>query len=311
MTATFLRRDTSETMSGILLAASSFAFSSGGDVIYKLLAAGHPSYQIMAVNSLFALIPVFLCVWWFGGARIIHTARPARHIMRAMLGLSSTLCGVFAFRYLPLTEVYAIIFAGPLLVTALSSRFLGEKVDRAGWLAIGGGFAGVLIVIAPAAMTTAQASQNFWLGRAAALLCVLFYALSVLMVRSMKSHETSLTFSVFGYGVAMTAGLVLWLLFGAPPLTAQELHMLVLAGLINSIGSLCLTEAYCRTPIALVAPFQYTQIVWGALAGFILWHNIPPPSLVAGAAVVMACGLFLLRKGTATKVTRPSVSLSR
>lgn len=300
MTAILFRHDTSETMSGVFLAAAAFAFSSGGDVIYKMLSAGHPCFQLLAINSLFALIPVFFCVWWSGGLRLVRTARPGRHLIRAGLGVISTLVGVYAFKSLPLTDFYAIIFAGPLLVTALSSKFLGEKVDRAGWMAIGGGFAGVLIVIAPAFLAGGAqgvSTVETMIGRGAALLCVLFYALSVLMVRRMKGQETSLVFSVFGYGVSMSASLVLWLLFGAPPLSMAEIHMLMLAGLVNSIGNLCLMEAYCRAPVALVAPFQYTQIVWGAIAGFALWHAVPQPSLVAGACVVMASGFYLLHRG--------------
>jgi drug/metabolite transporter (DMT)-like permease len=285
----------------------------GSDAIFKLLSTGHPGYQILAVSGLFALIPIFTRAWMMGGIQRLSTTRPLLHLLRACIGVLSTLAAIYAYERLPLTDYYAIVFSGPLLVTVLSSFWLGEKTDRARWIAIGAGFCGIVAVTNPFQAGAFDSDSTAMIGRLAAFVSVFCYALSVIMVRRMRGGESSLAFAFFGYSVAIAGGLVFWLVRDTPPMDSNNVAHLALSGLLGGIGNICLMEAYHRAPIALVAPFQYTQIFWGAIVSYVLWQTLPDSSLITGASIVIASGLFVLYrdlrgiKPPGTPVRKPSI----
>lgn len=285
------------SLSGMGLGAAAFALMTGVDIIYKLVAAHHPAYQIIFVAASFGLIPILAWAQMTGGIKRIQTTHPIQHTARAMASLMSGFAAIYAYSRLPLTDFYAIVFAGPLLITVLSFLCLGEKVDRSRWIAILVGFGGILIITDPTgheAHGSAVAAVTLAMGRFAAFISVACYAVSVLMIRRMRLGESNMAFPFYGYMTAMAfcAGL-LWF-EGAPELTNQEIIMLVFAGIMGGIASICLNTAYQRTPVALVAPFQYSQILWGSLAGYFIWDHVPDQPLVTGAVVVAACGLFVI-----------------
>jgi drug/metabolite transporter (DMT)-like permease len=286
----------STNRTGIVLGAFAFALLTGADTCFKLASPGHPAYQILTVSGVFALLLIFFRAATGGGAKLLGTSRPALHLLRAGVGVMSTFAGIYAYSHLALTDYYAIVFAGPLLVTALSALWLKEKVDRARWVAIAAGFCGVLVVANPFAASDAATPTDALIGRLAAGASIFCYAVSVIMVRRMRTGEQSMTFALFGYSVSIVGGLTLWLIFDTPPLGVGDVALLALGGCLGGAGTLCVMEAYYRAPAALVAPFQYTQIFWGALASYALWHLLPGPSLVAGAVIVAASGLFILRR---------------
>ena len=284
----------SKDLSGIALAASAFALTTGADSIYKLLSTGHPAYQLLAVSGLFSLLPIFGRAFMTGGPSQLATTRPLLHLVRAAAGVLSSLAAIYAYERLPLTDFYAIVFAGPLLVTVLSSFWLGEKVDAARWCAIAAGFGGILVVANPFQHGAGDSGKEILIGRVSAFVSVFCYAVSVIMVRRMRIGESSMTFSFFGYLTAIACGLLLWLMRDTPTLNASDIAHLALSGTLGGIGSLCLMEAYHRAPVALIAPFQYTQIFWGGIASYFIWKIVPSSSLMAGATIVAASGLFIL-----------------
>ena len=131
------------------MGAIAFALMTSVDTIFKLLAEHHPAYQILFVNACFAFIPILTWAKMTGGLAQLRTIHPAQHFSRATVSLMSAFAAIYAYSRLPLTDFYAIVFAGPLIVTAASSLWLNEKVDRARWLAILIGFGGILIVTNP------------------------------------------------------------------------------------------------------------------------------------------------------------------
>lgn len=285
------------------LAAVAFALLSSVDTIFKLLAAaGHPTYQILLVNGCFALAPILLWTMATGGLQRLQTVRLPQHLARGCTSVVSTFAAVYAYTRLPLTDFYAIVFAGPLVVTAMSAFWLGEKIDLTRWCAILVGFAGILVVTNPLAspllhqhhkaMTIEQSAAM--LGRFAAFISVFCYALSVIMIRRMRGLESNMSFSFYGYLTSLLISGALCFLNGMPDLTLDDVAHLALSGTMGGISSICIMTAYHRTPVALVAPFQYTQIIWGALAGFLIWQHVPSHHLMAGAAIVAVSGLYLI-----------------
>jgi drug/metabolite transporter (DMT)-like permease len=283
------------SLSGVTLGAVAFALLTSVDTIFKLMATrGFPAYQILLINACFAIVPILLWTMMTGGLTRLHTARPAQHLVRGGISVMSAFAAIYAYSRLPLTDFYAIVFAGPLIVTALSSFWLGEKIGVERWLAILIGFAGILVVAGPFDAHSSVYNANVSLGRFAAFVSIFCYALSVVMIRHMRLGESNMSFSFYGYVAAFIIGGTWFALHGGQPLKASDVSCLALSGTINGISSICLMTAYHRTPVALVAPFQYTQIIWGALAGYILWAQTPTMQLILGAVIVAASGLFVI-----------------
>lgn len=284
---------TSSSLSGMIMAAVAFALLTAMDTIFKLVAAGHPAHQILFVNACFALVPVLGWTALTGGVGRLRTLRLPQHLARGCTSVLSAFAAIYAYSRLPLTDFYAIVFAGPLIVTVMSSFWLGEKVDALRWMAILCGFSGILIVTNPFGH---EGSTNIALlgGRFAALMSVFCYALSVVMVRRMRMGESNMAFSFYGYVSSLVVGgIVLWIK-GGPALGLFDIGHLALSGFLAGVASICLMTAYHRTPVALIAPFQYTQIIWGAVAGYFLWDHVPDLRLMIGAVIVAASGLFII-----------------
>ena len=287
-------------LAGTLLAAIAFALLTSVDTIFKLMSAGHPAYELMLVNGIFATVPIVGWAYLSGGFSRLHTARPLLHFGRGSVSVASAFCAIYAYSRLPLANFYAIVFAGPLLVTALSAFWLGEKIELSRWIAIAIGFVGILVVINPFALSATHI-PGVALGRIAAFLSVLCYSLSVVMIRRMRIRESNLAFAIWGYIAAVTIAGALALIGSMPPLRIADLGHLAFSGTLAGISSICLMTAYHRSPVTLVAPFQYTQIFWGALAGWLIWHQLPGQHLVIGAVIVALSGLFVIYKETRIK----------
>jgi drug/metabolite transporter (DMT)-like permease len=263
------------SLPGIMLAAAAFALLTAVDTIFKLMAARNfPAHQILLVNACFALIPILAWTMMTGGLARLATRHPIQHLMRGSVSVMSAFAAIYAYSRLPLTDFYAIVFAGPLIVTALSSFWLGEKIEIGRWFL----------------MPSATAAG----GRFAAFVSVFCYALSVVLIRRMRLGESNLSFSFYGYTAAVIIGGTLFAVLGGLPLQKSDILGLALSGTLAGISSICLMTAYHRTPVALVAPFQYTQIIWGAVAGYALWAQMPGVRLVIGAFIVASSGLFVI-----------------
>jgi drug/metabolite transporter (DMT)-like permease len=281
-------------IAGMALAATAFALLTAVDTIFKLMAEGHPAYQILLVNGCFAVLPIITWALLTGGLGRLHTERPYLHLLRGSVSVVSAFCAIYAYSRLPLVDFYAIVFSGPLIVTALSAFWLNEKVDSARWLAVMVGFLGVVLVTHPFKNSGSGHNLEMMAGRLAALLSVFCYSLSVIMIRRMRLGESNLAFAFYGYVASITISGTLLLISGGPPMLPADIAHLGLCGFLAGFSSICLMTAYHRSPVSLVAPFQYTQIFWGALAGWLLWAHLPDKHLVAGAFIVAGSGLFVI-----------------
>ena len=279
---------------GSLLAAFSFALYSSADLILKLSAAGHPVAQLLTINGFFALLTIVTAALATGGLARLATRRLPQQVVRGLLGTLSGFCGVYAYSRIPLVDFYAILFSGPLLVAALAVLLLKERIDLSRWMAIIAGFCGVLVIVDPAALTAAVAGDNVMMGRGAALLCVTGYALSMLLVRRMRATESNLAFSFYGSVLMTSVAGCLWANEAATALTSSEIVALAASGILGGVAGLCLVTAYMRAPVALVAPFQYTQLLWGAFFGYVVFNNVPEARMLAGAVIVALSNMFLI-----------------
>jgi drug/metabolite transporter (DMT)-like permease len=272
---------------GIGLTALSMAVFSGMDGISKLLTAEFNPFQIAWTRFFFILLLLAPFLLRDGG-RKLRSTRPVLQVARGFCMLASGLLFITGLSLLPIADATSIGFVSPLFVTALSIPILGEQVGVRRWSAVLVGFLGVLLIVQPG-------SSAF---NAAALLPVgssACWALGLIFTRIMQSSDAVLTTlawsTALGFLVLTPVALPLW---EAP--SAAGWAMLFGAAVLSAIGQLFLISAFRFAPASLLAPFSYSQIVWATLIGFFVFATLPAPHTWAGAAVIVASGLYILHR---------------
>lgn len=278
---------------GIILRVAAMACMAGLAALVKACSErGAPVLEIIFFRNAFAFIPVLLYVWRTAGFGVLKTKRLGGHATRAGVGLVGMVCGFTAVSMLPLTESTALAFASPLFMVALSALILKEHVGVHRWGAVVVGFVGVLIMIRPDPAHMAN------VGAAFALLGALGAAGAMIAIREIGRTEPGPTI-VFYFTLAGTLVGLASLPFGGWTIPdTTTLIMLICTGLLGGTGQLFLTEALRRAPVAVVAPFDYTQLVWACIIGYLVWDEIPRTATVAGAVVVAASGVYILFRET-------------
>mgnify|MGYP001551224922 CR=1 FL=1 len=250
---------------------------------------GMPVFEIVLFRNAFAFIPLGLYIWRTSGLSVLRTRRPLGHLTRSAVGLLSMVCSFFAVQRLALTEATAFTFAAPLFMTALSALVLREFVGRHRWGAVVVGFIGVLIMVRP------EPGHMNLVGVAFALTAALGSAAAMVAIRQIAVTEKGPTivfyFTLGGVAVGLAGSLFHWVI--PDPTT---LAVLILGGLIGGVGQLLLTEAIRVAPVGVVAPFDYSQLIWATILGFVIWGELPHAATVAGAAVVAASGIYILHR---------------
>jgi len=250
---------------------------------------GVPVFEIIFFRNAFAFVPLGLYVWRTTGFTVLKTQRPGGHLLRSTIGLFGMVCGFSAVQHLPLTEATAFNFASPLFMTALSALVLGEVVGRHRWGAVIVGFLGVLIMVRPEPGHLNVLGVSLALGGAAGA------AGAMVAIRQIAATEKGATI-VFYFTLAGTLMGAVGSAFHWVIPDAATLGLLILGGLIGGVGQLLLTEAMRVAPVAVVAPFDYTQLIWATGIGFLVWGELPHPATIAGALVVAASGVYILHR---------------
>jgi len=268
----------------MLIAVLSFTIL---DSTAKFLSADLPIVQLVWARYLFSLLLMGFLIRKHGLGNMVRTNRPILQIFRALLLVGGTGSIFFAVKLLPLAETYAISFVSPIFAVLFAIVILGENVGAWRWYAIGLGFCGILIVIQPGTGAVSWAAIF-------PLLMAIFWALYQVLTRFMSTSEapvTTLFYTMFVGAVATTpAAMFVWV---QPGMDAWLLMFFM--GLIGMIGQLLLIKAYAGAQASLLAPFTYTQIIWAALIGYFIFDDEPGLSTLAGAAIVVMSGLFVLR----------------
>ncbi len=261
------------------------------DALAKWLGEGYPIAELVFFRNLFALPPALFILWQQRGGRaslVLHWK--TGHALRAILALGATFTFFLGLRYLPLAEAISIAFAAPLLVTALSVPILGERVGPRRWAAVMAGFVGVLVMTRPGA----EAFRPEALYILVAALC---YALAMLVTRRLARSDTTPAIMLSSICISiLLSGLALP--FGWRTPAGMDFWLLALLGLVGGFGMYFMTQAYRYAPAAVIAPFDYTALIWGTLFGWLIWHELPGAHVWLGAAIVIASGLYIVHRET-------------
>lgn len=279
----------------VALTAALIAFLAftGMDAIIKTLSQTYPLTQIIALNALFGLLPVLALAARRGGVHALSTRKPWLFVLRGCMALVGAAGSVYAFSVLPMAMVYVIIFAAPLFVTALSVPVLKEPVGWRRWSAVLVGFAGVMVILRPG-LGGMEWAMLVALGAALA------FAGSAVLIRRFGRGEQATAFTfwlllpqVLVYGtVALGTGAAITPSLG-------DLALAALGGLLGGTASTLYAFAVKSAPAATIAPFQYSQLLWGLMFGYLIWAETPDHWVLVGGGIVVASGLYILHRETA------------
>jgi drug/metabolite transporter (DMT)-like permease len=273
---------------GIVLMCGAVGTFSCLDTTAKYLGRHIDVVQVIWARYTFALLLAFAVSNPLTRPGLLRTARPFAQLGRAGLLLLCTALNFVVLKYLRLDQVLAITFSTPFFVAALSGPVLGEWVGLRRWFAIGVGFIGVLVVTRPGFGVMHPAMLL-------ALLAALSYAIYFLATRLLSrtdSNDTILFYSnVFGAVAMLPVVPFFW-----TPIDLFQLALLVMAGALGSIGHFMLIAAHRHAPAALLSSFVYTQLVWVIILGYAVFGDVPDGYTLLGAAIVIASGLYILRR---------------
>lgn len=279
------RRNRLAGMAAMLSGVASFALMDAG---LKLLTPHYPTLQVAAMRGLAALPLVFAWALYAGGATQLLRIRWPLHLIRGALSVAMMVTFVYALQELSLAKTYAIFFVAPLLIAVLSIFMLGERVRLAQWLAIVIGFGGVLIVLKP------ETTGLGWAGTLAVLGTAVCYALSSILVKIIGRTDSTQSM-VFWMTCMLAIGATLLASPGWQPVARE--HWTIIAGIAvtGAVGQWGITEAFRRAPAASVAPLEYSGLAWVMLIDLLIWSVTPGWRTLAGAAVIIGSGIYLIR----------------
>jgi len=265
-------------------------------ICIKSAASAVPPGEAVFFRSLFA-IPVIVAwlIWQRNLRHGLETDNPMGHLWRGLVGTTAMGLGFTALGLLPLPEVTALGYAAPLLTVIFAAMFLGEQVRIFRLSAVFVGLAGVMIVLSPRLTVTSlgETSQLETIGAMAALLGAVFAALAQVFVRKLVRTEATAAI-VFYFSTTAAVLSLATLPFGwvVPP--PRDAALLVAAGVLGGIGQILLTESYRYAPTGVIAPFEDVSMVLALVAGYVLFGEVPTATMLGGAALVVAAGLFII-----------------
>jgi drug/metabolite transporter (DMT)-like permease len=278
----------------LLEIASALVFAVMSTLV-RWVSADVPVGEVVFFRSAFAIIPVVLIFAWRRELMTaVRTGRPFGHVTRGLLGVIGMFLSFAALARLPLAEVTAIGFAAPLITVALAALILHERVRVYRWSAVAVGFVGVIVMLAPhldAGRVAGSPAQT--LGALLALTNAFTSAGSTIQTRRLTGSETNSAI-VFYFSVICAVGGLMSLPFGWVAPSAPQLLALVVIGFLGGVGHLLMTESFRLAPASLVAPFDYTSILWAFLLGYLVFGEVPASLVFVGAGIVSAAGLFVI-----------------
>ena len=300
-------------VSSLVLAILIFSLQ---DIAVKWIGGDYPVLEIVVFRSLIALPCTFIFLRYEGIRGLPGTKQPVLEYIRGFFLFLSFTTYMMGIAALPLADVAAIRNSGPLLITLLSVIWLGEKVGPRRWIALIIGFIGVLLIIKPG-------SGTFNLGSLFALIATLFYAINVMITRKLQATDSSATMAYYSSLVYLVLAFILAplaVVVGESPAAHPSIAFLFRAwtmptlldwiimsglGLVWAGGMYFVARAYSLAQASVVAPFEYTPLLFNVMWGFFIWREIPTLGTLAGALLTLLSGVYILYR---EQKERPSLN---
>ena len=272
---------------GVLFMLCGVAVFSWMDVVMKQLTESYSAVQVTFVRGLASLPLLLASTALFGAWNDLRPRRIGLHLARGTLSFLALYGFVWSVARLPLAHTYSIFMSAPLLITALSWPLLREPVAAPRWIAVLAGLAGVVITLNPS-------GDGFSLaGGLGAFGCAVAYAVGAIVIR-IQGRTESPAASVFWSVALQTA------ISGAVTLPHwtrmrwTDWPAIAALGVTGSFGQYFMTRAFQTASPQVVAPLEYTALIWGLLFDALLWATLPNPRVLLGASIVIASGLYVI-----------------
>ena len=261
--------------------------------------AGVPLGQIIFNRAIFAIVPVLLiCAWQGKLVEALRTKRPLGHMTRGLISIAGMFLNFAALARLPLVDATAISFAAPFITVVLAALILGEHVRIYRWTAVVVGFAGIVVMLWPYLNFSqygagGSASTAATVGAACGMIAAFTNAGSVIQTRRLADTETTSAIVFYFSMYCALAGLAT-LPFGWLWPTPFQLLILVASGVLGGLAHIFLTASYHHAPASLVAPLDYTTMIWAYVLGYVLFGELPTVTVYIGSVVVAGSGLYVI-----------------
>ncbi len=284
---TEIARQRRQRLTGIALMCGAVALFACLDTTAKYLNTQMDSLEIAWARYTSAFVLTLFLSNPFTHPQLLRTRQPKLQIVRSLLLVSSTILNFLALRWLQLDEALSIIFTFPFIVAIASGPMLGEWIGWRRWSAIAFGFGGVLLITRPGLGGMHPAAFI----SLAATICYGFYAVITRIVSRVDSNQTSLFYANFIGAMVMLP--VIPFVWQTPSSWVIAL-MLLGTGVLGSTGHFCLIAGHKLAPASVLSPFVYTQLLWVVILGYLVFDHVPTGWTMAGAAMVIGSGLYLL-----------------
>ena len=278
---------------GTMTMCAGVAFLCTNDAIAKELTTTYSPLQILFLRNIIALPFAIALARWLGGRPALVSYKPLAHFLRGGLWIIAATMFFSSLSMLGLAEATALAFVAPILITALSALVLKETVGPRRWLAVLVGFCGVLIVVRPGSATFQPASLL-------ALGTAFFYALLMLGSRLVDARESVWTMLLY-----LTGSSAVLLSFIVPfiwvPVRTEDWLLFAGVAIFGTAGITMITQAFRMAPASIIAPLDYTALIWASLLGWLFWGDLPDLATYLGAAIIAGSGIFIVLREARTK----------
>lgn len=281
---------------GIGLALAGFSVFSLHDVLIKSI-TDVPVFQIVFFVVLFSFVPFVFMLALNTREISLRPKLPGLVALRCVFTVGSLLCVFYAFKNVPLTQVYSLLFSAPVIITLLSIPILGEKVKLIRWIAILLGLSGILIVLRPGAVA-------FSVGHLAALAGAFCIACSSVVTRKIGAREHSVTLLLYPMlANVLVSGLLVILVY--QPMPGIAVLKMCGIGLLSVVGQMLMINAYRSCEAQYIAPMQYSQMLWAIGYGALIFNESIDRNVVAGSLIIVISGLLFIWRELVASVTQP------
>ncbi|HMS44450.1 MAG TPA: DMT family transporter [Alphaproteobacteria bacterium] len=273
-----------------LMVVGIFMFSIA-DALIKAMSGIYPTGEVVAFRNFFACGPMFFFFYRYARGSVFQTKKLFLQIFRGFIGFISMAFAFLAFKFMPLADAVSLTMSGTIFLAILSGLILKEKVCRSRWIAILLGFAGVLIITRPGASVFSGAAI-FAIGSA------MLFAISAVCVRYLSRTDSASTTVFYFILVCLVCSILTipaqWI-FPDSSWVRQDILILGLIGFIGGSAQIAVTQAFRIASGPIVAPFQYTDIIYSMIIGYIFWSEVPDIFLYIGALLITLSGIFIVR----------------
>lgn len=257
------------------------------DATSKYLVQSHPIGQVVGLRQAATLLVLIPYMMLFSRWNLLRVVDLRGQLARGTLFIIGSVFIVWSLAELPLATAITMLFASPIFMVILSAPLLGERIGRHRWIAVIGGFVGVLIILRPG-------GASFQWALLLPLLAAMVNALRDVLTRKLARTETSIAI-LFWSNIILMAGGFATLPMGWAPVSTHDAFWFIAAGIFNGTAHFCIIDALRTGEASVLAPIRYTALLWAALLGFLVWGEVPELWLLAGAAVIVGSSLYMIR----------------